>query len=68
MEGPNIPELIRVAAATEANVIASGGVGDIGHLVALAEQAPANVEGVIVGKALFEGRFTIPEAIGALSR
>ena len=68
MEGPNIPELIRVAAATDASVIASGGVGDIGHLVALAEQAPANVEGVIVGKALFEGRFTIPEAIGALSR
>ena len=68
MEGPNIPELIRVADATDASVIASGGVGDIGHLVALAEQAPANVEGVIVGKALFEGRFTIPEAIGALSR
>lgn len=68
MEGPNIPELIRVAAATDADVIASGGVGDIGHLVALAEQAPANVEGVIVGKALFEGRFTIPEAIGALNR
>ncbi len=33
MEGPNIPELIRVAAATDGqSVIASGGVGDIGHL------------------------------------
>jgi len=66
MEGPNIPELVRVAAATTASVIASGGVGDLGHLRALAEDAPDNVEGVIVGKALFEGRFTVAEGIEAL--
>lgn len=68
MEGPNIPELKRVAAATDADVIASGGVGNIGHLVELAEEAPINVEGVIVGKALFEGRFTVAEGVGALIR
>lgn len=66
MEGPNIPELIRVAAATDASVIASGGVGDIGHLEDLARRAPDNVEGVIVGKALFEGKFTVEEGIEAL--
>jgi len=66
MEGPNIPELIRVAGATDASVIASGGVGNLGHLEDLARRAPANVEGVIVGKALFEGRFTVEEGIEAL--
>lgn len=66
MEGPNIPELIRVAGATEASVIASGGVGNLGHLEDLRRRAPANVEGVIVGKALFEGKFTVAEGIEAL--
>ena len=67
MTGPNLPELSRVAAATEASVIASGGVGTLGHLRQLAAEAPDNVEGVIVGKALYEGRFTIPEALEALA-
>ncbi len=67
MTGPNLPELSRVAAATEASVIASGGVGSLDHLRQLASEAPANVEGVIVGKALYEGRFTVPEALGVLA-
>lgn len=67
MTGPNLPELVRVAAATEAHVIASGGVGTLEHLRTLAAEAPANVEGVIVGKALYEGRFTVPEALEALA-
>ncbi|MCB0857256.1 MAG: 1-(5-phosphoribosyl)-5-[(5-phosphoribosylamino)methylideneamino]imidazole-4-carboxamide isomerase [Solirubrobacterales bacterium] len=66
LEGPNIPELIRVAAATDASVIASGGVGELAHLQELSREAPANVEGVIVGKALFEGKFTVQEGIRAL--
>ena len=40
MEGPNIPELIRVAGATDASVIASGGVGNLTHLEDLARRAP----------------------------
>lgn len=68
MEGPNIAELIRVAAATDASVIASGGVGELAHLEDLARRAPANVEGVIVGKALFEGKFTVAEGIEALKK
>lgn len=66
MTGPNLPELKRVAAATGAQVIASGGVGALKHLEELAAAAPGNVEGVIVGRALYEGRFTVPEAIRAL--
>ena len=66
MEGPGIGELRRVADATESELIYSGGVGELAHLRTLASEAPANVTGVIVGRALYEGRFTIAEAQEAL--
>jgi phosphoribosylformimino-5-aminoimidazole carboxamide ribotide isomerase len=66
MEGPALDELTRIAAATKAQVIASGGVGDLSHLRALASQSPANIEGAIVGRALYERKFTVAEAIAAL--
>ncbi len=66
MEGPAIEELSRIAAATDARVIASGGVGDLYHLDALAREAAPNVEGAIVGRALYERRFTVADAIAAL--
>jgi phosphoribosylformimino-5-aminoimidazole carboxamide ribotide isomerase len=67
MEGPRLDELNRVAAATDAALIASGGVGSLADLEALAAEAASNVEGVIVGRALYEGRFTVTEAIAALA-
>lgn len=67
MEGPALGELTRIAAATDAQVIASGGVGELEHLEALAREAPANVEGVIVGRALYESRFTVHRAMTALA-
>jgi len=66
MEGPALAELARIAAATDAKVIASGGVGDLSDLGALASEAPPNVEGVIVGRALYERRFTVAEGNAAL--
>jgi phosphoribosylformimino-5-aminoimidazole carboxamide ribotide isomerase len=68
MEGPAIDELNRIAAATPAQVIASGGVGDLSDLEALARDTAANVEGAIVGRALYERRFGIAEAVAALRR
>jgi phosphoribosylformimino-5-aminoimidazole carboxamide ribotide isomerase len=68
MEGPAIDQLNEIAAATEAQLIASGGVGDLTHLESLASSTPANVEGAIVGRALYEQRFTVAEAIEALRR
>jgi phosphoribosylformimino-5-aminoimidazole carboxamide ribotide isomerase len=62
MEGPAIAELGRIAAATEAQVIASGGVGDLGDLKGLAAMGAPNLEGVIVGRALYEHRFSVAEA------
>jgi phosphoribosylformimino-5-aminoimidazole carboxamide ribotide isomerase len=66
MEGPALDLLNEIAVATEAQVIASGGVGELTHLKSLASSMPANVEGAIVGRALYEQRFTVVEAIEAL--
>ncbi|HET9153413.1 MAG TPA: 1-(5-phosphoribosyl)-5-[(5-phosphoribosylamino)methylideneamino]imidazole-4-carboxamide isomerase [Solirubrobacterales bacterium] len=66
MEGPATELLNRIAAATDAKVLASGGVGDLSHLEHLAAEAAPNVEGVIVGRALYERRFTVAEANAVL--
>ncbi len=67
MEGPALDQLNEIAAATSSQVIASGGVGSLSHLESLAKQTPSNVEGAIVGRALYERRFTVAEAIAALA-
>jgi phosphoribosylformimino-5-aminoimidazole carboxamide ribotide isomerase len=66
MEGPALDQLGEIAGATEAQIIASGGVGELTHLESLVRQAPPNVEGAIVGRALYERKFTAAEAIAAL--
>ena len=67
MEGPEIGQLNRIAGATTGEVIASGGVGELSHLEQLAAAAAPNVEGAIVGRALYERRFSVAEAIAALT-
>ncbi len=59
-------QLRRVAEGLEAEVIYSGGVGDLDHLRALAELGLPNLAGAMVGRALYEGRFTVAEAQLAL--
>ena len=69
MEGPAVGELERIAGTARlSKIIASGGVGELPHLHALAALAETNdnVEGAIVGRALYERRFTVAEAIAAL--
>jgi phosphoribosyl isomerase A len=68
LSGPNVELLTEVAARTPAPVIASGGVSRLDDLVVLARAAAqgANIEGSIVGKALYAGRFTLPEALEAV--
>ena len=71
MEGPGIEGLRAAAAAANAagaELIYSGGVGGISHLQVLAAEAPGNVAGVIVGRALYEGRFTVSEGQAALGQ
>ncbi|MGH3569262.1 MAG: bifunctional 1-(5-phosphoribosyl)-5-((5-phosphoribosylamino)methylideneamino)imidazole-4-carboxamide isomerase/phosphoribosylanthranilate isomerase PriA [Pseudonocardia sp.] len=68
LRGPNTALLRDVAGATDAPVIASGGIAEVSDLVTLAELAAGGVgiEGSIVGKALYAGRFTLPEALAAV--
>jgi phosphoribosylformimino-5-aminoimidazole carboxamide ribotide isomerase len=66
MEGPAIAELNQIAAATSAQVIASGGVGELDHLKKLVRETAPNIEGAIVGRALYERMFSVAEGIAAL--
>jgi phosphoribosylformimino-5-aminoimidazole carboxamide ribonucleotide (ProFAR) isomerase len=66
MEGPDLESLSDVATATDAEVIYSGGIGALDDLRAVAGLGIENVEGVIVGRALYERRFSIAEARAAL--
>ncbi|WP_103351470.1 bifunctional 1-(5-phosphoribosyl)-5-((5-phosphoribosylamino)methylideneamino)imidazole-4-carboxamide isomerase/phosphoribosylanthranilate isomerase PriA [Amycolatopsis sp. CA-128772] len=68
LRGPNLELLRDVVARTDAPVIASGGVSSVADLVALAGLASDGVEGSIVGKALYAGAFTLPEALVAVAK
>ena len=65
MRGPNTQLYRDVCAATDRPVVASGGVSTLDDLRELATLAPG-VEGAIVGKALYAGAFTLPEALAAV--
>ena len=66
LTGPNLQLLRDVCARTSAAVVASGGVSSLADLRALAALTSAGVEGAIVGKALYAGAFTLPEALAAV--
>ena len=66
LTGPNTDLLAAVCARTDAPVVASGGVATLSDLRTLAALAPDGVEGAIVGKALYAGAFTLPEALDAV--
>ena len=67
LEGPDLDEVRRIAAVVRGRFIYSGGIGRIDDLVALAALRQVNLGGVIVGKALYEGRFTVAEGQSVLS-
>jgi phosphoribosylformimino-5-aminoimidazole carboxamide ribotide isomerase len=64
--GPDVDGLTEAAASTDIPVIASGGVASLADLAALA--AVPGLAGVIIGKAIYEGRFTVAEALAQLER
>jgi 1-(5-phosphoribosyl)-5-[(5-phosphoribosylamino)methylideneamino] imidazole-4-carboxamide isomerase/N-(5'phosphoribosyl)anthranilate isomerase len=65
--GPATDRLAELLSATSRPVIASGGVSSLDDLRALAALEPSGLEGAIVGKALYAGRFTVAEALAALA-
>jgi phosphoribosylformimino-5-aminoimidazole carboxamide ribotide isomerase len=66
LAGPDLDEVRRIAGVVRGRFLYSGGIGSLGDLEALAALRQVNLGGVIVGKALYEGRFTIAEGQRAL--
>jgi phosphoribosylformimino-5-aminoimidazole carboxamide ribotide isomerase len=67
LEGPDLEEVRRVAQAVRGRIVYSGGIGKLADLAGLASLREASLAGVIVGKALYEERFTVGEAQAALA-
>ena len=62
-KGPNIEATVAFAGASQAKVIASGGFSDMSHFQALVATKSSNIEGAIVGTALYEGKLNLREMI-----
>jgi phosphoribosylformimino-5-aminoimidazole carboxamide ribotide isomerase len=67
LEGPDLQALQRLARAVTGQLTYSGGIGSLSDLQALAGMGEGSLEGVIVGKALYEQRFTVAQALATLS-
>jgi phosphoribosyl isomerase A len=68
LQGPNLELLKEVCAATDAPVIASGGISSLADIQALVDLHSIGIEGAIVGKALYAGAFTIQEALNLVRK
>ena len=66
LAGPNVELLREVSAATDAFVTASGGIATIEDVTQIASYADEGIDSVIIGKALYEKRFTLREALAAV--
>lgn len=68
LAGPNVELLRQVCARTDRPVVASGGVSTLADIEALRALVPAGVEGAIIGSALYQGAFTLPQALDVAGR
>lgn len=66
LEGPDLGEVGRVAGVVPGTFVYSGGIGALADLEGLAGLGAPSLVGVIVGKALYEKRFTVPQALAVL--
>jgi phosphoribosylformimino-5-aminoimidazole carboxamide ribotide isomerase len=64
--GPDLDEVRGVSEAVRGRFLYSGGIGSLEDLEALAQLRLVNLAGVICGKALYEGRFTVADGQAAL--
>ncbi|MCH8564703.1 bifunctional 1-(5-phosphoribosyl)-5-((5-phosphoribosylamino)methylideneamino)imidazole-4-carboxamide isomerase/phosphoribosylanthranilate isomerase PriA [Nesterenkonia sp. LB17] len=67
LRGPNTELLAQVCAKTKKPVVASGGISSLEDVAALAKMVSLGVEGAIMGKALYAGKFEFPEALKVAS-
>jgi 1-(5-phosphoribosyl)-5-[(5-phosphoribosylamino)methylideneamino] imidazole-4-carboxamide isomerase/N-(5'phosphoribosyl)anthranilate isomerase len=68
LRGPNVELLAQMCERTSKPVVASGGISSLEDLRVLRELVPNGVEGAIVGKALYAGKFTMAEALDVAGR
>jgi phosphoribosylformimino-5-aminoimidazole carboxamide ribotide isomerase len=66
LDGPDLEEVARIARAVRGRFLYSGGIGQLADLEGLAGLRQVNLAGVITGKALYEGRFTVAEGQAVL--
>jgi phosphoribosylformimino-5-aminoimidazole carboxamide ribotide isomerase len=66
LEGPDLDEVRRISDTVRGRFLYSGGIASLDDLTALSELRLVNLAGVVSGKALYERRFTVPEAQVAL--
>ena len=67
LEGPDMEGLSALARTPGVSLLYSGGIGELSDLERLARLELASLTGVIVGKALYERRFTVAQANAALA-
>ncbi|AIY03909.1 MULTISPECIES: bifunctional 1-(5-phosphoribosyl)-5-((5-phosphoribosylamino)methylideneamino)imidazole-4-carboxamide isomerase/phosphoribosylanthranilate isomerase PriA [Arthrobacter] len=68
LRGPNVELLREMCTRTSKPVVASGGISSLEDLRVLRELVGEGVEGAIIGKALYSGQFTLPEALDVAGR
>ncbi|MCL2594329.1 MAG: bifunctional 1-(5-phosphoribosyl)-5-((5-phosphoribosylamino)methylideneamino)imidazole-4-carboxamide isomerase/phosphoribosylanthranilate isomerase PriA [Promicromonosporaceae bacterium] len=68
LRGPNVELLRKVASRTDAAVVASGGIATLDDLCILRGLVPEGIDAAIIGKALYAGAFTLPEALDVAGR
>lgn len=67
MQGPNLKLLREIASKTDKPIVASGGVSSLDDVAEIRKLVAEGVEGLIIGKALYEGAFTLAEALDVAS-
>lgn len=68
LKGPNLQGIKAMSEAFKADLIASGGVSSIADLKAILAMKQKNILGTVIGKALYENKFNLKEAIDACSQ
>ncbi len=63
MQGPNLQLLEEIATRTQKPIVASGGISSLDDVAAIRQLVPLGVEGLIIGKALYKGAFSLPQAL-----
>jgi phosphoribosylanthranilate isomerase len=68
LAGPSLELLREVCAATQAPIVASGGIAVLQDLIELRAMTDIGIEGAIVGKAIYSGAFTVAQALEVASK